>query len=138
VRVHLRAIAENQSSGTFVGFKKARGGNHEVSAFGESGLYFADRVPICIFSSPLNVFCLRTRTKYRSQLRNQKTCAGAGNYSLTICNLRAPVFFVQWIDFDPLLFAPLLSLLFAPLLSLSLSAIAVVSTMSQGKCRWGN
>ncbi len=66
MRVHLEAVAENQSSGTFVGFKKARGGNHEVSAGGESELHFADRVLICIFSSPLNVFCLRTRTKYRS------------------------------------------------------------------------
>jgi len=66
VRVHLRAVAENQSSGTFVGFNKARGGNHEVSVSGESELHFADRVPICIFSSHLNVFCLRTRTKYRS------------------------------------------------------------------------
>ena len=42
-------------------------------------LHFADRVPICIFSSPLNVFCLRNRTKCRSQVRNHKTCACAGN-----------------------------------------------------------
>ena len=38
-----------------------------------------DCVPICIFSSPLNGFCLRTRTKCRSPVRNHKTCAGAGN-----------------------------------------------------------
>ena len=76
-KLNQRAIAENQSSGTFVGFKKARGGNHEVSAVGESELYFADRVPICIFSSPLNVFCLRTRTKSRSPaVRNHTTYAG--------------------------------------------------------------